>query len=252
MSSKTFHEGKAMERNPTLHSHLKTILKFDSIAVFGDPTTKGDVVGRQSNKEVPISIKHGSQKNTQVHLPTLNSFSKALNIPLNVTSMLEQWLGVSNQLQFESWLNGNSPTTEQKKYKRLFANDISDWGSVVNWFNINTRQVAELLIQEMNGERPAEYLVWVYKNKNKFQIIDIHELVEWIITDCKWVTGPRNNGSTLRCENKEGKPIFHLQMKGNRIKDDGVFKGEYNHNPQFHIHINWPEAVIIHEGKLVA
>jgi hypothetical protein len=251
MSSKTYYDGKDMESNVTLHTRLIETMNFDTIEIRGEVTTKGDVVGISGNIEVPVSIKHGSQKNTQVHLPTLRSFSKALNVPSEVTMMLEQWLGVHSYSQFESWLKGKTPTAPQKKYKRLFATDIAHWDNVVRWFNDNNKKIAELLIQAMNGENPAKYLVWVNKDKNTFQVIDIPKLIEWISTECKWVTGPRNNGSTLRCENSDGKPIFHLQMKGNKIKENGVFEGEYNHNPQFHIHTHWPESVIFYQGTLV-
>lgn len=247
MSSQEYYDGKLMEANLILHSHLTHVLKFDNIDVRGESTTKGDIIGRRDNEEIPVSIKHGSQKNTQVHLPTLKSFAKAMSIPYDITLLLEQWLGVTNQSQFESWLNGKTPTASQKKYKRLFAKDIPDWQNVVDWFNNNNKKVAELLIQAMNGENPAKYLVWVNKNTDVYQVIDIPKLIAWIVTDCKWVTGSRNNGSTLRCENTNGKPIFHLQMKGS-----GGAPGEYNHNPQFHIHTYWPASVIVYEGKLVA
>lgn len=247
MASKEYYDGKLMESNVVLHSHLKHVLKFDNIEVRGETTTKGDVVGHRGNIEVPISIKHGSQKNTQVHLPTLRSFAKAMNTPADVTALLEQWLGVTDQAQFQSWLNGKTPTKAQQKYKRLFADDIPNWGDVLSWFNANNTQIAKLLVQAMNGEVPAECLVWVNKNKNTFQVVDISLLIDWITKECKWVTGSRNNGSTLRCEDSNGKPIFHLQMKGS-----GGTNGEYNHNPQFHIHTHWPDSVILHQGSLVA
>jgi hypothetical protein len=247
MASQEYYDGKLMEGNIILHSHLTHILKFDNIDVRGGISTKGDIVGYRGNTAFPVSIKHGSQKNTQVHLPTLRSFVKAMSVPEDVSSMLEKWLGVTSQVQFESWLQGKAPSQAQKKYKRLYATDIPNWINVVDWFNNNNKKIAELLIQAMNGENPAKYLVWVNKNKNTFQIIDIHLLINWIATSCVWITGTRNNGSTLRCENSNGKPIFHLQMKGS-----GGINGEYNHNPQFHIHTNWPESVVIHQGKLVA
>jgi len=247
MSSQTYHDGKNMESNVALHTRLIETLNFDRIEVRGETTTKGDIVGINGNSEVPVSIKHSSQKNTQVHLPTLRSFAKAMSMPTNINSMLEQWLGVTSQSQFEGWLNGKTPTKSQQKYKRLFATDIPNWDDVVCWFNDNNKKIAELLIQVMNNETPARYLVWVNKNKKIFQVIDITKLIEWISTDCVWLTGPRNNGSTLRCEKRGGKPIFHLQMKGS-----GGVGGEYNHNPQFHIHTHWPGSVVIYQGNLVA
>lgn len=246
MGSKEYHEGKIMENNEILHSRLSQILNFDRIENRGETNTKSDVVGYIGKTKIPISIKHSSQKNTQVHLPTLKSFANATNMPSNITLMLEQWLGVTDQTKFESWLFNKIPTKAQLKYKRLFATDIPNWLDVVDWFNTNNKKIAELLIQAMNNENPAKYLVWVYKNKNTYQIVDILALIHWIHTDCKWTTGSRNNGSTLRCEGKNGKPIFHLQMKGSGGK--GV---EYNHNPQFHIYANWPESVILHQNKLV-
>jgi hypothetical protein len=246
MAGKEYYEGKEMESNVVLHTHLIEFLNFDNIEVRGENSTKGDVVGITSDGETPISIKHGSQKNTQVHLPTLRSFAKAMNTPDNVTKMLEQWLGVTDQTQFESWFTGKQPTKLQQKYKRLFAEDIPGWENVVKWFNENRKTLAELLIQAMNGEKPAKYLVWVNKKKKSYQVIDIQTLVDWIDSDCVWITGPRNGGSTLRCEHN-GKPIFHLQMKGS-----GGVGDEYNHNPQFHIHTYWPEKAIIHQGLLGA
>ena len=115
MSSQEYYDGKLMEANLILHSHLTHVLKFDNIDVRGESTTKGDIIGHRDNEEIPISIKHGSQKNTQVHLPTLRSFAKAMDIPSDITSLLEQWLGVTNQSQFESWLSGKTPTASQKK-----------------------------------------------------------------------------------------------------------------------------------------
>lgn len=247
MGSKEYHDGKIMENNKNLHSQLSSVLKFDKIDIQGGSTTKGDIIGHIGNIQIPVSIKYGSLKNTQVHLPTLRSFAKATDMPSNITLMLEQWLGVTDRVTFEGWLAGKIPTKSQLKYKRLFATDIPNWSNVVDWFNINNKKVAELLIQAMNGETPAKYLVWVNKNKNTYQVIDIPSLINWINTDCKWVTGPRNNGSTLRCESKNGKPIFHLQMKGS-----GGIDGEYNHNPQFHIHTNWPESVIVYQNNLMA
>lgn len=245
MSSKEYFEGKQMEGNTILHSHLITILELDSIEVRGETTTKGDALGIKKESIEPISIKYGSQKNTQVHLPTLKSFARVMDIPENITLLLEQWLGVTNQSQFEGWLNGKPPTKSQQKYKRLFADDISEWNLVLDWFNNNNKKISQLLIEAMNGESPAKYLVWVNKIKNTFQVVDISKLITWIETDCTWVTGPRNRGSTLRCENKNGKPIFHLQMKGS-----GGTNGEYNHCPQFHIYTNWPDFAVIHDGKL--
>lgn len=247
MSSVEYYDGKEMESNAILHYHLTNILKFDSIDVRGGITTKGDLVAIRNNIEIPISVKHSSQKNTQVHLPTLRSFVKTMNISSDIAVLLEQWLGVTDQFKFESWLNGRSPTKSQQKYKRLYADDIPEWNTVVDWFNSNNNAVAKLLIASMNNELPAEYLVWVKKNKNIFQIVDVPKLIEWINTDCTWATGPRNGGSTLRCQDTTGKPIFHLQMKGS-----GGSNGEYNHNPQFHIHAHWPVTAIIHEGKLIS
>jgi len=246
MSSTEYYDGKMMEGNIILHSHLSNFFKFDSIVIKGDSKVKGDIIGYNINTPVPISIKHGSQKNTQVHLPTLHSFSKSTDMPEEITAMLEKWLGVTNQNTFISWLNGKSPTKNQQKYKRLYATDIPNWEIVVQWFNNNKEKITKLLIQSMNSsDIPAKYLVWVFKNNKNFQVIDVDKLVDWIVKECKWETGPRNNGSTLRCVNTEGKPIFHMQMKGS-----GGYNGEYNHNPQFHIHTHWSPTVIIHKGTL--
>lgn len=245
MPSKEYYDGKLMESNVDLHSHLIHFLKFDNITVHGEHTTKGDVIGHRGNISVPISIKYGSQKNTQVHLPTLKSFVKSMDVPDNIFNTLEKWLGVTSQTQFMSWFENTVPNKLQQKYKRLFATDLPEWKDVVDWFNQNNTKISQLLIQSMNDEKPAEFLVWINKKTFVCQIIDIKKLIIWIQNECKWKTGPKNNGSTLRCEDKNGKPIFHLQMKGS-----GGFNNEYNHNPQFHIHTSWPSSVLICEIKL--
>lgn len=244
MPSKEYYEGRLMEGNVALHSSMMSFLNLTDIEVRGENNTKGDIVGKIGDREIPISIKHGSQKNTQVHLPTLRSFAHNMKMPENVYTLMEKWLGVSSRVTFDGWLNGKAPTRMQQKYKRLFAEDLDGWSNVVAWFNSNNRKIAELLIQSMNDENPAEYLIWVDKKKKTFQLIDVKKLINWIETSCVWVTGPRNGGSTLRCEHN-GKPIFHLQMKGS-----GGTDGEYNHNPQFHIHTNWPDEAVVHHGSL--
>lgn len=246
MAGKEYYEGRLMEANTVLHSNLISCLNLDSIEVQGGNTTKGDLVGTNNGEKFPISVKYGSQKNTQVHLPTLKSFALEMNMPDEIQHLMYKWLGVTSTTEFDSWLNGLPPTKSQKKYKRLFATDIPEWHKVVNWFNENKTKLAKLLIQSMNDEHPAKYLVWINKKTNQFQVIDTDILIDWISKECTWVTGPRNNGSTLRCEYDE-KPIFHLQMKGS-----GGTDGEYNHNPQFHIHTNWPKNSILHEGILTA
>lgn len=232
-----------METNLVLHQSLISILKFDFIFHSGENFTKNDIVGVVGDKEVPISVKYGSQKNTQVHLTTLKSFSLATNMPNDVYLLLEKWLGTTSNTTFLGWLNGRMPTRTQQKYKRLFAIDLDDWHNVTKWFNDNNRKISEILMQSLNNKASAQYLVWIDKHQKTFQIISIEKLIDWIESDCKWVTGPKNGGSTLRC-NCGDKPIFHLQMKGS-----GGYGNEYNHNPQFHIHTNWPEHVIIYKGS---
>ena len=245
MAKKEFDDGKSMESSKSLLLQLKNVFELDDIKTDGGVHTKGDVVGYKNGIALPMSIKFSNQKNTQVHLPTLKSFARSTGMPLDIRDALEKWLGVSNQLQFESWLNGNPATPFEWKYKRLCANRIPEWKNVIDWFNTNNKKIAELLILAMRNQTPAKYLVWVYKKKYVYKVIDTQKLIEWIESDCKWVTGKRDGGTTIRCENMKGKPIFHLQMKGS-----GGIGDEYNHSPQFHIYTNWPSNSVVHTGTI--
>ncbi|NDB82916.1 MAG: hypothetical protein EB127_09285 [Alphaproteobacteria bacterium] len=243
MSKKEYDEGKRMEDNSVLHAYLQQIFNFDKVSAHGHNRTKGDILGHKDGKTIKLTLKLGSQRNTQVHLPTLNSFAQDIGMPDDVHNTMHKWLGTVSFTEFESWLVEHNASSKERKYKRLLAPSLKDWNKVISWFNQNSEKIAKLLISSIDGEDPATYLIWINKKKGTIQILDIEKLIHYISTKCNWETGPGGGGSTIRCVTEHGKPIFHLQMKGS-----GGTNGEYNHNPQFHIHINWPESVVIHNN----
>lgn len=241
MSGKEYYQGRIMEQNKLLHEYLRTLYFFDEIIADGHNRTKGDILGYKNTEVTGFSVKFGAQKNTQVHLPTLQSFAKDIGMPDNIFNTMYKWLGTTSITEFESWEHNAS--SKERKYKRLLAPSLKDWDQVVAWFNQNNEKIARLLISSIDGEDPAIYLIWINKKKGSIQILDIEQLIQYISTKCKWETGPRGGGSTIRCITEDGRPIFHLQMKGS-----GGTNGEYNHHPQFHIHTNWPESVVVHNN----
>ena len=246
MPSQEYHDGKSMEHNTVLFDLLADIFHFDSVTTNGSTSSKADIVCTANGTIVPVSVKYGSQVNTQVHLTTLASFRLATSMPDDVFDLMNRWLGTTSQAVFESWVNTTQPVKKlQQKYKRLFADDLDpDWKLVIDWFNSNSKAIAKLLIQALRDEIPVKYLVWINKKTRQVDIIDTEKLIDWIEKKCKWATGPKNGGSTIRCEQNDV-AIFHLQMKGS-----GGTRGEYNHNPQFHLHRNWPSDAIVYSGKL--
>lgn len=245
MPSKEYYEGKLMEHNKILHAQLTSILLLDSIDMPESLIDKGDIIAYRGSVVIPISIKYTSVSHTQVHLSTLSRFAKTMNMSYNILELMEQWLGIHDEIKFNELMRNTNLSESSVKYRRLYANDIPSWHTVIDWFNLNRKSLAELLIQSMHNEFPAKFLVWINKTKDEFHILDIDKLVNYISQDCKWVTGSMNNGSTIRCVNSEDKSIFHLQMKGSGGKDGG-----YDHRPQFHIHSNWPSTAVVHSSKL--
>lgn len=250
MASEQYWEGRLLESNITLHNELITALKFDKVEVDGGSDTKGDIIGITGNDRVHVSVKYASGGNTQVHLPTLNSLAKSLNMPTLIKDKLDMFLGTTDLAQFQTWSQGIAVTAEEVKYKRLLSKHIADWHLVEQWFNDNKRTIAVLLLQSLDNKDLAPWLVWANKKKGGLQVVDVNMLVDWIVKECTWVTMPK--GTVMRCalpslkEGKIGKPIFFMQMK-----NSGGTHGEYNHSPQFHLNKNWPKEFIVHENPSI-
>lgn len=237
MPSFEYHSGRQMEKNEHLHEKLKDIFKFDNVLSDGSSKTKTDIFGLNGENKVTFSVKNVRGKNTQVHLTTLKKFFNECLVPENVAKKMQMWFGDNDNLIFKNWKNGKKISKYEEDHKRLSSHNIDDWIYVENWFNkINkSKFLANLLIG-------SDYIIWVNKNNNKLKIIESKKLIDYISTNCKWITMP--SGTILRCVTPENKPILWLQMKGNRT-DEG-----YNHNPQFHIVENWPEKFVEYEFSI--
>lgn len=252
MPSKEYYEGRNLERLELLHEMLKQTLNLESVASDGSTQTKGDIIGVKNGKLVPISIKNASGKNTQVHLPTLNSFALQTEMPDSVKSKLDKFLGTNDVLAWNNLLPSQVVLSSyEMSHHRLKSDNIVGWSEVEEWFNKSKLGIAELLIQYLKKDSvPVVYLVWVSKKDKSYQIIDVDKLVDWIATDCTWVTTPGQ--TVIKCATKEtadneSKPIITMQMKGARIKGK---PGCYDRNPQFHLYPNWPAELVLHQGLL--
>lgn len=245
MASEEYWEGRLMESNNNLHDYLKTVLGFDQIEVDGGTGTKGDTFGIQGNNRMAISIKNASGVNTQVHLTTLNKFAQDLDMPQDIQDLLDRWLGTKEDKKFQIWQQGLNLSRDELVHNRIKSQNISGWGKVENWMNEKNKDLSlpRLLIQSLNQENPAKFLIWINKKKGGLQIVDVNKLVAWIAEDCQWKTMP--SGTVLRCVTPRAEPILWLQMKGNRESYG------YNHCPQFHIVSNWPKDLIIHENPSI-
>jgi hypothetical protein len=208
------------------------------------------MIGINGTTRTHVSVKYASGGNTQVHLPTLRSLSSQLNMPVDIHNKLDKFLGTNDNVQWAEWSRGLKLSSDEIKYKRLNSANIPNWQDVPNWLNANSRKVAVLLLQSLNEEDKAPWLIWANKKKGGFQAVDINQLVDWIVDTCVWVTMPK--GTVIRCampsekEGKIGKPIFFVQMK-----NSGGPPGGYNHCPQFHLHNNWPKKFVVYEDAKI-
>jgi hypothetical protein len=247
MGSAEYWQGRDLEKNQTLHEECRTVFNFDRVESDGSTATKGDIIGYRGDDRFHVSVKYASGKNTQVHLSTLAKTAEVLGMPPDVHSKLDQFFGTTNLSQWQTWSQGLAVNADEIKYKRINSFHIAEWVQVEDWFNANRRAVAKLLLQSIDDEAPAPYMIWANKKAGGYQAIDVDKLVNWIDEKCRWITMPK--GTVMRCvvpaeEGKKPKPIFWLQMK-----NSGGLPGEYNHCPQFHLVSNWPAEFVLHQNK---
>jgi len=248
MPSKQYYEGRLMESNPVLHQHLVSLMNYDDIFVDGSTGTKTDIFGLKNGAYQHISVKNASGKNTQVHLTTLSKMSQDLNIPDNVKDKLNMWLGTQDTALFQQWAMGKKLSAYERSHNRLYSDNVANWHQVENWINAVTKDsttLPRLLLQGKNPNNPVEFMLWINKKTGNFQLVDVNNLIEWIASDCHWVTTKRK--TVLKCLNPDNQAILWLQMKGNKDK----VNGGYNHAPQFHIVENWPKEFVVNAGTII-
>lgn len=250
MPSEHYFEGRDFEKHAVLHDECKSIFGFDQIDSDGGTDTKGDIIGIKDNHRIHVSVKYVSGVNTQVHLPTLQSLSKSLDMPDSIRDKLDRFLGTNDLAEWNTWKQGIVLNSDELKYRRINSQHINNWAEVEHWFNTNKRKIAVLLLQSLNDEDPAPYMIWANKKTGGYQAIDVNKLVDWIEEKCTWITMPK--GTVLRCVapveigKKKAKPILWMQMKNSGGPADG-----YNHSPQFHLVQHWPKEFIIHENTSI-
>ena len=250
MGSNEYWAGRDLEKNQILQETIARIFSFERVDADGGTGTKGDMIGINGDQRTHISVKYASGSNTQVHLPTLHSLQKQLDMPHNIYHKLDCFLGTNDAVQWAEWSTGLKLSADEIKYKRLNSANIANWHEVPAWFNANSRKIAVLLLQSVKEEAKAPWLIWANKQKGGFQAVDVNQLVDWIVETCTWVTMPR--GTVLRCampsekEGKLGRPIFFMQMK-----NSGGPPGGYNHCPQFHLHSNWPTKFVVYQDTAI-
>jgi hypothetical protein len=250
MPSEQYFEGRDFEKHTVLHNECKNIFGFDTIDSDGGTDTKGDIVGIKDQQRIHVSVKYVSGANTQVHLPTLQSLAASLEMPNSVKNKLDQFLGTNNLGEWAQWSQGVNLNADELKYRRINSHHIDNWQEVEQWFNSNRKKIAVLLLQSLNNEDPAPYMIWANKKTGGYQAIDVNKLVEWITEKCTWITMPK--GTVLRCVapvevgRKRPRPVLWMQMKNSGGPADG-----YNHCPQFHLVQSWPKEFIIHENTSI-
>lgn len=241
MPSTEYYEGRTFEKNTTLLEAVQHHFDLDQIISDGSTTTKSDIIGVSGGTVLHFSLKYASGGNTQVHLPTLRSLADQLDMPVNIYNMLDRFLGTNDYQQWQQWSHGLATSKTENKYQRLTSKSILSWQDVILWFNANNRFLARLLLQRLDSKNPVQYLIWAVKNQGSFQVIDVNKFIDYIETECEWITMPQ--GTVIRCARKDNsRPIFFMQMK-----NSGGPPGGYNHNPQFHLCSNWTKDLVVYE-----
>lgn len=241
MPSTQYYEGRIFEKNTLLFEHVQQYFQLDAIISDGSSGTKSDIIGLKKDNSVHFSLKYASGGNTQVHLPTLRSLSEQLEFPTTLYDKLDRFLGTNDSQQWQAWTQNITTSNIENKYKRLTSYSIIDWQEVIDWYNQNTRKVAKLLLQRLDSKHPVQYLIWAVKNRGTFQVIDVNKFIDYIETNCEWITMPR--GTVIRCQRRDNqRPVFFMQMK-----NSGGPPGAYNHSPQFHLCSNWPQDLVVYE-----
>ena len=241
MPSEEYYDGRNLESNSMLFETLNEYFKFDSLDSSGGTTTKTDIIGNQHGVTTHFSLKYASGSNTQVHLPTLYSMAEQLCMPKTIFEKLDKFLGTNDVAQWYTWIRDHVPDQTEKRYQRILSHHIADWNSVVDWFNVNNKKLAQLLLQKLETQNPIQYLIWANKKKGGIQLIDVNKFITYIDQYCRWITMPK--GTVLRCQRLDTqKPIFFMQMK-----NSGGPPGGYNRSPQFHLCSNWPNQLVVYE-----
>jgi len=168
---------------------------------IGGSRTKIDGVGRKDGKK--WSIKNTKSRSTQVHLTTQKSFSEVFNLN-------------ENQREFVSKFFGNTNFTDKHR-QRYKMGEISP---------VAVQSFKDFL--ENNKDKFVEYVVagtdgidFVAYNDD---VLSFEQIIE-LCGDAEWVYNP----TAIHLKNKQGKTLFHLQMKGSG-------KGSMYHGVLCHIH----------------
>ena len=237
MSSKEYYEGRNFECSSSLYNKLEECLGIKNCTQDGSTSTKADIRATLNGITIGLSCKSVSGANTQVHITTVEAFCNFFPSLQQVKPLLTKFFGSSND-----WGEIHKDYKELSRYetthKRINAHNIENFDEVVNELNklTRTKDLPNLLLKSLCGSDNVKYLIWNNKKTKECFVFDIEMLIDLVSTASWQVT---TKGTVIECL-LNGSKIFWLQMKGNRIKHNGTWKGEYDHSMQFHINLPRP------------
>lgn len=253
MGAKEKFEGHAAEQSQKLHDWLKVKFNLNKVDSDGSTKTKVDLIGEAPESTIFYSCKNVSGHNTQIHLTTLESLQKTLDMPTSVYETLRRWLGSHDDNLFDVWKSEveSSLSATELRRRRIHNNNLKNWDDVLAWLNENTqnKKLIRLLMQNLNPNdttKDVNYMIWLHKRQKTIKLIDVEKLVEYICSNAIWVnsTAERGKHTTVWLIDKNtGKKFMHLQMKGSGSKTRDY------HGAMFHIHEYWPDGVLIEESN---
>jgi hypothetical protein len=234
-------QGHDAEEHPLLHEWIKKFTGASDVDVEGSTQTKTDII---TNTGIRFSHKFPSPRNTQVHLPTLQSFNAKFNLPQDVYDNLEMFLGTFDTDKVLTWqdkLGVKLSATELRK-RRVHINHLPDFNCVLEYFNKITKNKSLLryLLQQLRDEDPVQYLIWTSKKQGWSHLIDLESYIDWLSKNAVWEAS--KGGTTIFVKDntwtgKRARRLLYMQQKGSG-------KGDY-HAPMFHLYCNWPEQFIL-------
>ena len=182
--------------------------------VDGKPNTKQDITSSLNT----YSLKSVSKNHTQCHLTSTARWVEFFQLDKDMKLWLSLFFGTP----------GKDVSHGQSSQHRLTATQIpqrlNDYA--VNWFNTNRLHVFDVIVAQGMSNTPVNVLIWYDKPTGNITLHNISDLRELVKTG-RWVM----RDTTLHFITKDGKKLFHVQMKGSGKKYTSGY-----HGMMFHIY----------------
>jgi hypothetical protein len=214
-------------------------------SVEGGHDTKVDINAEKKYGK-KMSVKNPSGKNTQVYLPTQETFSEAFALDQRMRDFLKLFLGCANDQEYRTLckkynINMSKLTPDEiGKYKvssHFLPEELRT--AALAFFNKNREAILHACLCAKPGESSSvDTLAWAWEKSNlqEVEYYDIECLLKRSSLG-KWEF--TNNGTVIKYM-VDGDKVISLHRKGSGSKSG-------SNNPQFHV---WND-ILVEECKII-